>query len=148
VVTLGYDDLGTVASLTGEGRIAVDVREIRDTRGVVVRGLVVEVIERKDRRDRSFIDADEVPELISGLDALLSVKTNPTSFRKFEVTYRTRGEFEVTALNTNREDILYSVTAGRIRKAQVSGIPPGDLQKLKAMFESAAQKLAWLASAK
>jgi hypothetical protein len=148
VVTLGYDDLGSVTALAGEGRVAVDVREMRDARGTVVRGLVVDVTQSKDRKDRSFIDEDEVPELISGIDALLSVKANPTAFKRFEVTYRTRGDFEITAFNTNREEILYSVTAGRTLRAQIPGISLGDLQKMKAMFDSAAVKLSWLANAK
>ena len=148
VVTVGFDDLGSVATPSGDGRITVDVREVRDAAGTAVRGLVVDVTESKDRRDRSFIDADEVPALMSGIDALLSVTANPTPFGRFEVSYRTRGEFGMTAFNTNREEILYSVTAGRTLKAQITGLRLGDLQKIRAMFESAALKLSWLATAK
>jgi hypothetical protein len=147
-VTLGYDDLGAVTGFGGEARVAVDVREMRDAAGGIARGVVVEVTEGKDRKDHSFIDAEEIPDLLRAVDYLLSVKTNPTAFGKFEVTYRTRGELEITALNTSREAILYSVKAGRTVRAQASGITPVDLQKIRAMLDQASQKLAWLATAR
>ena len=145
-VTLGYDDLGGVTSFPSDGRVALDVREMRDAAGAVARGVVAEVTEGKDRKDRSFIDADEIPALIKAINSLLSVKANPTPFKKFEVTYRTRGAFEITAFNTNRDAILYSVKAGRTLRAQAPGITPDDLQKLREMFEQAFQKLTWLSN--
>jgi hypothetical protein len=45
LVTMGYDDLGSVKG------VAVDVREIRSSRGETVRGLVVEVNESQYRRE-------------------------------------------------------------------------------------------------
>src|SRR5262245_65443573 len=65
LVTFGYDELG-------QGLVSVDVRELRDSKGLIVRGLVVEVIENQYRTERSFVDADEIPELLKGIDALLA----------------------------------------------------------------------------
>lgn len=142
VLTLGYDDLGVV------GGISVDVREMRDAKGGGARGLLVEVTESQYRQERSFVDADEIAELLKGFDALLEVKENPTQFKSFEVRYTTRGELQLTAFNTPRGEILYAVQAGRTLKAQKVGLSAADMQKLKALFEAATQKLGALAPAK
>lgn len=134
LVTVGYDELGRVNG------VSVDVREMRAAGGGTVRGLVVEVTEGQYRQERSFVDADEVAELVRGLDALLQVTANPTSFQNFEVRYKTRGELQLTAFNTNT-GISYSVRAGRITSAQ-RFVGADDMQKLRAMFVTAQNKLA------
>jgi hypothetical protein len=142
VVTVGYDELGKV------GGISVDVREMRDSKGATVRGLLVDVTESEYRQERSFVDADEITELLKGFDALLEVKTNPTQFKNFEVRYTTRGELQLTAFNTDRGGVLYAVKAGRTLGAQRVGLSASDMQKLRSLFDAASQKLAALGSAK
>lgn len=138
VLTVGYDELGKV------GGISVDVREMRDSKNATVRGLLVDITESEYRQERSFVDADEIPELLKGFDALLEVKTNPTQFKNFEVRYTTRGELELTAFNTSRGPVLYAVRAGRGVKAQRLGLTASDMQQLRGLFEAASQKLASL----
>jgi hypothetical protein len=135
VLTLGYDDLGSVAG------VSVDAREMRDSKGADVRGLLVEVYESQYRKERSFIDADEVAELLKGFDALLDVQTNPTQFKSFEVRYTTKGELQLTAFNDNRGHVMFAVQAGRGLTAQSVGISAKDMQKLRGLFETALQKL-------
>jgi hypothetical protein len=135
VVTFGYDELGRI------GLVSADVRELRSTTGgAPVRGLVVEVVESQYRTERSFVDADEIAELIRGIDAILEVKANPTKFKNFEVRYTTRGELRLVAFNSGN-DIKYSVEAGRTLRAsrQVTG---DDIRKLREMFVAAQAKLA------
>jgi hypothetical protein len=136
VVTFGYDELG------GVGGISVDVREFRDAAKTAVRGLVVEVTESQYREERSFVDADEIPELLRGIDALLDVKTNPTPFQNFEVRYTTKGELRLTAFNAGNE-IKYAVEAGRTLKAN-RRIDADDMRKLRTIFAAAQTKLASL----
>jgi len=142
VLTLGYDELGTVSG------ISVDVREMRDAKGANVRGLVVDVTQSEYRRDRSFVDADEIPELLKGFDALLEVKDNPTQFKNFEVRYTTKGELQLTAFNTTRAAVLYSVKAGRSVAAEVVGLSTKQMQMLRGLFQAASEKLTSLAQAK
>ena len=94
LLTLGFDDLGEV------GGVSVDVRELRDTRGGRVRGLVVEVTESQAITEQSFVDADEIPELLKAIDALIATTGNPTQFKSFEVRYATKGELELSASNS------------------------------------------------
>jgi hypothetical protein len=136
VLTIGRNDLGQF------GGVTVDARELRDTKGGVVRGVVVEVSQGQYRDERSFIDADELAELIKGIDALLAVKTNPTGFQQFEVRYRTKGELEITAYSIAGR-VQYWVQAGRTLHAQ-SSANSADLLKLKTMFEAAVQQFAAL----
>jgi hypothetical protein len=135
-VTVGYTPLGSV-----EG-VSVDVRELRDTKGAVVRGLVVEVKQGEYREERAFVDADELDELVRGLDAVLAVKNNPTSFSNFEVRYTTRGDLELTAFNSSPTgEISYTVQAGRGGRAQAF-LAAFDMQKLRDFFVAAQSKLA------
>jgi hypothetical protein len=139
---MGYDELGSVSGFS------VDVREMRDLNSSGARGLVVDITESQYRRERSFVDADEIPELLKGFDALLDVKANPTQFKNFEVRYTTRGELPLTAFNSSNGSIMFAVQAGRTLKAQRVGISASDMQKLRALFEAASQKLQAVASAK
>lgn len=129
VMTLGYNDLGEVSG------ISVDARELRDTRGGLVRGVAVEVTEGEYRDERSFVDADELPELIRGIDALLAVKNNPTRYESFEVRYTTKGELQITAYNSG-QTIGYAVRAGRVSTAQ-RFVDEEGLRGLRAMFAAA-----------
>jgi hypothetical protein len=130
VVTLGYTELGRVAGA------AVDVRELRDAGGRAVRGLLVEVTQSQYREGRSFVDADELPELLRGIDALLEVKANPTSFRTFEVRYTTKGELQLTAFSNARGGVEYAIRAGRGVPASTFTDEAG-MRRLRTMIEAA-----------
>ncbi len=138
VVTVGHEEIGTIAG------ISVEVREIRDATGLAARGLVVRATDSQSRDTRSFVDVDELPDLIKGIDALLVVRANPTQLKSFEVHYATRGELEITTFNTGRGDVLYAVQTGTIRRGERSGLSVADLQRLRTFFELASQKLAAL----
>jgi hypothetical protein len=133
LITFGYDELGKVSG------VSVDVREVRDATGARVRGLLVAVTESEYRKEQAFVDADEIPELLRGIDALLKVKANPTTFKNFEVRYITRGELRLVAFNSDNV-ISYSVDAGRVGKASAF-LDASEVVQLRAMFAAAAQKL-------
>lgn len=134
VYTFGYNELGVV------GAISVDAREIRDVRGTSVRGLVVDISQGDYRREKAFIDADEIPELLKGIDALLDVRSNPTSFEQFEVHYKTRGGLDFTAFNMKGGAVSYSALAGRTTTARASVDEKG-LRSLREMFLAGQNKL-------
>lgn len=137
VVTLGYEVLGTV----GGGRISVDVREVRDSAGHSARGLTVDVRESQTRHERSYVDADEIPALLKGLDALLDAIVNPTAFKRFEVTYTTRGSLVLLAYSNASGVLEYSVQAGRTVPSTVSRLGAAELHALRAIFDAAHRKL-------
>jgi hypothetical protein len=134
LVTIAYNELGGVSG------VSVDVREMRGAQGARVRGMVVEVRQSQYREERAFVDADELDELLRGIDALLAVQSNPTTFQNFEVRYTTKGELRLTAFNTNGGAINYAVQAGRVGTAQVF-LNQGDMQRLRALFATAREQL-------
>ena len=137
VVTLGYEALGSI----GGGRISVDVREIRDSVGHSARGLTVDVRESQTRHERSYVDADEIPALLKGLDALLNAIVNPTPLKRFEVTYTTRGSLILLAYSDASGAAEYSVQAGRTLPSTVSRLGAAELHALRAIFDAAHRKL-------
>jgi hypothetical protein len=131
VVNFAFTEVGEVQG------VQVDAREMRGASGTVVRGLVVQVTQSQYREERSFVDVDEIPELLKGIDHLLSVKENPNpAFKSFEVRYTTKGELRVTAFSTSNGNISYAIEAGRVVKAQ-RFVDEGDLRKFRELLVSA-----------
>jgi len=142
LTTLGYDVLGEVGY---GGAISVEAREVRSAKGAIARGLLVRVRESEYSRDNAFIDADEIPELIKGIDAILATTANPTAFQNFETRYTTRGELEVTAYSSSRNaQIRFAIKAGRVTTSQVISLQAADITKFRAMIVAANEKLASL----
>ncbi|MEO8482690.1 MAG: hypothetical protein ABI634_10800 [Acidobacteriota bacterium] len=137
VLTIGFDPLRGLQSVAG---VNVEVREVRDDHGDGARGLVVRVFEGENRRDFSYVDADEVPSLLAGMDALLQINGNPTSFAMFEVRYATRGELEFTVFNNPRGEIVYAVQAGRTLRAQ-RVLTTADMTRLRGLLDAAQGRL-------
>ena len=136
--TVGYDDLGEVAG------ISVEVREMRDASGGRVRGVVVEVTTNQSAREQSLVDADEIPDLLKGFDAMLQIRTNPTQFRNFETRFATKGELILSANSSRNRGVLYAVEVGRLVKARRGGLTGGEMHQLRVLLEAASQKLATL----
>lgn len=137
VVTLGYDDFATLNST-----VRFDAREIRDADGNVVHGIHVDVQWLgQPQIGTAFVDVDEIPELIKGIDAILDVKANPTKFANFEVSYKTKGGLEVTAYNGYKGAIQYAIEAGRIPHVRRDGINPGDMQAVRQAVQKAYEKV-------
>ena len=136
VVTVGHETIGEV------GRVSVELRELRDSTGGRVRGIVIEVVPEKGSQQSSYVDLDEIPPLLKGIDELLPVTSNPTQFTSFEMHYATKGELEVTASSSRNRGVVFSVEAGRFAKARRDGLTAGELQQLRVLIEAASQKLA------
>src|SRR5215471_5730093 len=135
VVTVGYEVVGEVAG------ISVDARELRDSTGGRIRGVVVEVTEEKAAPQQSYIDVDELPDLIHGMDRLLNVTDNPTQFRNFEMHYATKGELELIASSSHNRGVVFAVEVGRLMKARRELLTAGELQQLRTLIEAASQRL-------
>lgn len=138
VSTLGYTDIGRVSGVT------VDARVRRSAAGEV-RGLLVDIYQSEYRSGRSYVDQDEIPELVRGIDALLAITANPTPMKSFEVRYRTRGELELTAFNESNGKISYVVEAGRGVTAR-RFLDQRSMQTLRDYFAQAQTALAALPS--
>jgi hypothetical protein len=140
VVTLGFEDLGAVVGRTGG--VILDVREVRDARGHSAGGVGLLIHEGNTRREQAFVDADEIPALLRGLDALLSVTGNPTPFKKFESRYTTKSRVALVAYSTASGAIEYSVQTGRPALVTVVSVDAVEMFKMREMFDTALRRLA------
>lgn len=141
VVTLGYDEIGRIGpGFAMSGLVVVEVRQLQ-SEGDSVQGMTVTVTESQYREEMAFVDAEELVDLARGVDALLDLKTNPTKFRNFEVRYTTKGDLMLIAFNNSKGEVQFAVQAGRVLKAKRL-LNLSDLQKIRAMFQAAADRLA------
>lgn len=140
VVTLGYDELGRIGpGFSTSGLVVVEVRQLQS--GVdSVRGMTVTVTESQYREEMAFVDGEELSDLIRGVDALLELKTNPTTFKNFEVRYRTKGDLMLVAFNSSKGEVQFAIQAGRVVTAK-RFLNLSDLQKIRAMFQAAVDRL-------
>jgi len=136
LVTLGYEDLGDI----NFGRVRLDVREMRDSKGGVVRGVLVRVSDNQFHQEDAYVDPEEIPELLRGIDAILRTRANPTAFKSFELRYVTRGALEVSAYNTDAY-VQYAITAGRDAKATAVNLNTADIARFRAMLVTASERL-------
>lgn len=141
VVTLGYDEIGRIApGFTTSGFVVVEVRELRSG-AEAVQGMTVTVTESQYREEMAFVDEEEMADLVRGVDALLELKANPTQFTNFEVRYTTKGDLMLVAFNNSKGDVQFAIQAGRVLKAK-RFLSAADLQKIRAMFQAATERLA------
>lgn len=144
VSTLAYDSLGLIQKFGVSGLIVVDLRELTSDAGDPVRGLVFTVSEGQYRKETAFVDEEEVPDLMRGLDALLSVTSNPTRLMGFERRYETKGELRLMVYSTANGGLRYGVRAGRVLYANVGTLTTADMQRLRAMIAAGQERLAAL----
>jgi hypothetical protein len=137
LVTVAYENLGDL----NFGRVSVEVRELRDSKGEFARGVVIRVTESQTHQEQAFVDPEEIPELLRGIDAILRTTSNPTSFKSFELRYKTRGELEVSAYNTDAY-VQYAIQAGHETKATALNLRSEDMAKFRAMMVAASTRLA------
>jgi hypothetical protein len=138
ILTVAYEDLGDVSG------VFVEAREMRESGGRRVRGIVVTVPGRASGPEQAFIDRDEIAPLLKGFDALLAITTNPNGeFRNFDMRYSTRGELVLTASSTRQRGVVYGVEAGRMFRTR-HALNGGEFHQLRVLVEAAQQKLASL----
>jgi hypothetical protein len=143
IQTTAYEDLGEVSG------VIVEAREMRDSLGARVRGIVVTVTgggaaSRQAPPDQAFVDPDELPALLRAFDALQAITTNPTGeFKNFDMRYSTKGELVLTASSTRQRGVIYGVEVGRVLRAR-RGLNGGEFNQLRTLVEAAQQKLATL----
>lgn len=142
ILTTSYEEMGDV-----EG-VLVEAREMRNSRGDRVRGIVVTILDRADRNTepvQAYVDPDEFADLMRGFDALLAITVNPSGeFRNFDMRYATRGELVLTASSTRLRGVVYGVEVGRLLRTRRT-LNGGEFHQLRTLVEAAQQKLATLA---
>ena len=106
-------DIGTLAGDFSTGA-ELRVRTVLNaTSGRTAKGLIVQVNGRNNRVADSLIDADELADLIAGVDYILALSPSVTSQEGFEATYNTRGDFVFATLRA-RDQLSWALSSGRV----------------------------------
>lgn len=87
--------------------MTVDSMEITDaTTGKKVYGITVDVDVKEagslERTNRSFIDLDEIPAFLKGIDYVLKIDKSVTKLNSFQADFRTKGGFEISIFSSDR----------------------------------------------
>jgi hypothetical protein len=104
VVIKGYSNGGSIEGLAG--RVEITLMEFTDASlGKKQQGIVVEVASSgsSSRKDRSYIDLDEIDGLIKGIEYIVKVDDSVTKLPNWEATYSTKGDLKVTTYNDGRK---------------------------------------------
>lgn len=136
VVVKGYTDIGKVSSL---GTVEVTAMEFADvSSSKKISGIVIEVTEsgRLENSDRAFIDYDEIPDLLKGLDYVSRATTKITNHPMFEATYSTKGDFKITAFSNRKGEVSAVVQSGSFRPARIF-LELNKLAELRGLIEKA-----------
>lgn len=140
VIIKGFSDAGEVA---GIGSVEVDCQEfINASSGRKTFGIAIKVTgsERLGGVDSSFIDYDEIPSLLTGIDYISKIQPSVTSLKNFEATYSTKGDFAITVFNNQFGNLSAAISSGRFRSARAH-IAIEKLAELRALIAAAKDKL-------
>ena len=114
VTIKGYVEVGTIANLTN--RINVTAMIIRDAKTAKqTSGAVFEFVERKAYgvdKHQSFVDADELADLLSGLTYISKADHTSTPMRFYEAQYSTRGGLKLAVFNNTTGQRQFLVHLG------------------------------------
>jgi hypothetical protein len=119
VVVKGFTEIGEVSDL---GHVDVTAMEFTETSsGLKSTGIAIEVKESGtlEKKERAFIDYDEIDSLISGIDYVSRANSSVTKHKLFEATYVTKGCFKVTAFNDNSNVMRAGISSGCVVDASV-----------------------------
>lgn len=115
----GYVEAGTMKSTgtgTGTGTVRVIAVTVRDAKGgQATSGAIFEITETKSYgtdTSRSYVDAEELGGLLSGLTYISQIDSSATPMRYFEAQYSTRGGLILTVFNDALNQRRFSVHVG------------------------------------
>jgi hypothetical protein len=141
VLIRGFTQIGDLRGAYG-GLIAVKSQEFTNaTTGRKEYGITIDVKEtgRLEREDRAFIDYEEIPSLIKGIDYISKVDKCSTKLDNYQADYRTKGDFQISKFSASGED-MFSVSSGRIGRTSVY-LKSTDMTKFRDLIGRAKAKL-------
>ena len=86
---------------------------------------------------RSYIDSDEISDLLKGLAYISKASNDVTKHKYFEVRYSTRGNFSVTTFNDSEGKTKASIESGRL----TAHLPMAKFKEFQSFIVNAKVKL-------
>ena len=141
VITKGFTQYATLNVRAVEVRL--DAVEMKDTANSTrALGFIIALRESGDkpRENRSFIDYEEIDQLIKGMEAVSKVNETMTKLAGFEARYRTLGDLEINVFRQTRSGTAASLLSGICDR--VTGfLTLDDLDKLRGHLIEAKARL-------
>lgn len=145
VLIKGYTEIGSVVAIEpSPASTTVRAMEfISATTNKKLTGIVIEITTMSLRgmnvtgSDRSFIDYDEIENLLKGIDYISKAAKGVTKHDNFEVKYSTRGDFSATTFNTGNGEIKSSIDVGRLS----SHLPMDKFSEFRSFIVKAKEKI-------
>jgi hypothetical protein len=144
VIVRGFSKVGEVKGQFGTS-VLIESKEFTNaSTGKKEHGITFEVKEggRLERDHTSYVDYDEIPSLVKGLEYIAKVDKSATTFDNFQADYRTRGDLQFSVFSQDGgAKIGAAVSSGTIGKTQAF-IALADLDSIRAVVETARTGLA------
>ncbi len=137
VVIRGSSRVGAVRGEPGS-LVTVASKEVTNAgTGERAHGIAVEVrkLDRREPDRISYVDFDEIPPLLSGLEYIARVDKSATSLDQFEAEYRTKGGLVVAMYNTSG-GMKAAVSTGLVATATAE-LEFADLLRFRQILQSA-----------
>jgi hypothetical protein len=139
VVIRGSSRVGVVRGEPGS-LVAVASQELTNVHsGERAYGITVEVrkIGRPEQNRIAYVDLDEIPSLLGGLEYLGKVDKSATSLDQFTAEYRTKGDLVVSNTSNSTKVAISTGVVG----AATTALEFGDFQEFRQLVQTAYESL-------
>jgi hypothetical protein len=126
VYVLCFSETGNITRLND--KVVTEAMFITDSQGTIQEKGVRVCVEDDVRSNCTFVDYDEIEDLISGIEELNKIEPDNLPFPSFKAVYETRGALRVKHFSVMRGNMA-SVSSGRIAPVEVL-IADTDLRSL------------------
>lgn len=141
VIIRGFSKIGEVRGQYGS-LVAIESKEFTNaSTGKREYGISVAVKAdgRLEREHTSYVDFDEIPALLAGLEYIGNVDKSSTALDQFQADYRTRGDLVVGTFSTESGTMVV-VSSGIIGKT-TAYLASADLGRIRELIQSASATL-------
>jgi hypothetical protein len=142
VIVRGFSQIGEVRGQYGS-TVTLEVKEFTNAASAkreLGMTIVVKETLRLERENTSYIDYDEIPSLLAGIDYIAKVTKTATKLDNFQADYRTKGDLRVSTFNDNHGETLAAVASGRIGSTSAY-FKLSELAKFRQLVADAKSKL-------
>jgi hypothetical protein len=140
VIVKGYKPLGVLGDATGT--VGLECREFFDpATNKREYGLIVQVTEKagRERESLSYVDYEEIDELLRGIDYISTIDSSVTKLGNFEALYRTKDNLQIAVFSSQGHKQA-AVMSGQSSPVTVF-ITRDDLAKLRVWIADAKLRL-------
>lgn len=131
VITKGFSHFATITSRATEIRLdAIEMKDTNDSTRAIGLVFALRKLDDSPRENRSFVDYQEIDQLLKGMESVARVNETITKLAGFEARYRTLGDLEINVFRQTRTGTAATLTSG-ICDRVTALLTLDDLEKLR-----------------